>query len=124
MPVELDALAEQVAEHGPQAMLVTVSDGARPHAVAVEVTWEDGRLRAGAGNRTSANVTARPDVSVLWPTLTPGAYSLIVDGHASVEGAAVVVAPSRAVLHRTPVGSSGADPDPSAPSCITVLHHA
>lgn len=122
MPVDLDALAEQVAAHGPQAMLVTVSDGERPHAVAVEVTWDAGRLRTGAGNRTSANVDARPDVSVLWPTLSPGAYSLIVDGHATVEGTEVVVAPSRAVLHRTPVGSSGADP--SAPSCITVLHHA
>jgi len=71
VPVELEALADQVAEHGPQAMLVTVSDGARPHAVAVEVTWEDGRLRAGAGNRTSANVTAWSPISFLLSSRAP-----------------------------------------------------
>jgi hypothetical protein len=58
-------------------------------------------------------------VSLLWPSLVPGSYSLIVDGDASLDGAEVVVRPSRAVRHRTPVGTSGADPD--APSCITVL---
>ncbi len=122
MPVELEALAEQVAAHGPQALLLTVNEHDRPHAVAVEVSVDGDRLRAGAGSRTAANVARRPGVSLLWPSLVPGTYSLIVDGSASVDGSEVVVEPSRAVRHRTPVGSSGADPD--APSCITVLHHA
>lgn len=122
MPVELEALAEQVAAHGPQALLLTVNEHDRPHAVAVEVSVEGARLRAGAGSRTAANVTRRPGVSLLWPSLEPGSYSLIVDGDARIDAAEVVVEPTRAVRHRTPVGSSGADPD--APSCITVLHHS
>lgn len=119
VPVELEALAEQVSLHGPQALLLTVSELDRPHAVAVEVTFEAGRLRAGAGSRTAANVARRPGVSLLWPSLVAGSYSLIVDGDAAIDGAEVVVEPHRAVRHRTPVGSSGADPD--APTCITVL---
>jgi len=122
VPVELEVLAEQVGVYGPQALLLTVNEDDRPHAVAVEVRFDAGRLRAGAGSRTAANIVRRAGVSVVWPSLVPGTYSLIVDGSASVEGSEVVVEPSRAVRHRTPVGSSGADPD--APSCITVLHHA
>ena len=121
-PVELEALSEQVEAHGAQALLLTVNEDDRPHAVAVEVTWDDGRLRAGAGSRTAANIARRPGVSVVWPSLVPGTYSLIVDGEASVEGVEVVVQPGRAVRHRTPVGTSGADPD--APSCITVLQRS
>lgn len=119
VPVALEALADEVAARLPQALLLSVNEDDRPHAVAVEVTWDAGRLRVGAGSRTSANVSRRPGVTVLWPALEPGAYSLIVDGSADVEGAEAVVTPSRAVLHRTPVGTSDADPD--APSCITVL---
>ena len=122
MPVELEALAEQVAVHGPQALLLTVNEHDRPHAVAVEVSVEGGRLRAGAGSRTAANVARRPGVSLLWPSLAPGSYSLIVDGDARLDAAEVVVEPTRAVRHRTPVGASGADP--GAPGCITVLHHS
>lgn len=119
VPVELEALADEVAARRPQALLLSVNEDERPHAVAVEVTWDAGRLRVGAGSRTSANVAGRPGVTVLWPALEPGAYSLIVDGSATVEGSEAVVTPGRAVLHRTPVGAGGADPD--APSCITVL---
>lgn len=119
VPVELGALAEQVSLNGPQALLLTVNEDDRPHAVAVEVVWDAGRLRTGAGSRTAANIARRPGVSILWPCLEPGAYSLIVDGDATVEDSEVVVEPARAVRHRTPVGTSGTDPD--APSCITVL---
>ena len=122
VPVELEALAGEVASAGAVAMLVTVNEDDRPHAVAVDVRWEDGALHAGAGSRTAANVARRPGVSIVWPTLVPGEYSLIVDGSATVAGTEVVVTPERAVRHRTPVGASGADPD--APSCITVLRPA
>lgn len=119
IPVELEALEQEVAARGPLALLVTVNDDASPHAVAVEVRWDAGRLRAGAGSRTGGNAGRRPGVTLLWPTLEAGAYSLIVDGTAKLEDGEVVVSPGRAVLHRSPVGASGADPD--APSCITVL---
>ena len=119
IPVGLEALAGEVATSGAVAMLVTVNEDDRPHTVAVSVAFDAGRLRAGAGSRTAGNVARRPGVSLVWPALVPGEYSLIVDGTAVVVGGEVLVTPERAVRHRTPVGASGADPD--APSCITVL---
>jgi hypothetical protein len=87
--------------------------------VSVRVGWRDGDLVVGAGNRTKANVGARPDVSLLWPALPGSGYSLIVDGTAAVEAGdaedQLAITPSRAVLHRTPEG------DPNSPSCVTVL---
>ena len=57
--MELEALAGEVAASGTVAMLVTVNEDDRPHAVAVDVRWHDGTLRPGAGSRTAANVARR-----------------------------------------------------------------
>ncbi len=119
--MRLEALAGAIESYGSAALLITVNDDDRPHSVAVEVAWDPvaGVLRMGAGSRTAANVGRRPGVSVVWPALAPGDYSLIVDGTATARGGELVVTPDQAVRHRTPVRDSGADPD--APSCITVL---
>jgi len=118
VPVELGELRDRVAGYGPAAFLVTVNDVGRPHVVSVNVAFEDGELVAGAGRTTSANVAARPGVTLLWPPSADG-YSLIVDGPAAVRAAAdgpvIAIAPNRAVLHRT-VTAPG-----DGPSCITVL---
>jgi hypothetical protein len=120
--VELSALVERVEEYGPIAYLVTVGADALPHVVSVTVTWADtdgGGLLVGAGRHTSANVGVHPTVTLLWPASPGGAYGLIVDGSATVQGegasAQLAIAPTAAVLHRTPAG------DPGEPSCITVL---
>ncbi len=57
-----------------------------------------------AGKSSCANASARPNVSLLWPPATVDDYSLIVDGHASVDGSTVRVVPSRAVRHRPAPG--------------------
>ena len=104
-------LAQQIAEYGPIAFLVTVGESGRPHVVSVEVAWDGGAVVVtGAGPTTATNAAARPDVTLVWSPRS--AYSLIVDGRA--EGMLRVV-PTRAVLHRTPEG------DPGAPNCVTVL---
>jgi len=90
--------------------------------VAGDATSSFSAAASASGSRTAANVARRPGVSLVWPMLVPGEYSLIVDGTAVVVGGEVLVTPERAVRHRTPVGASGADPD--APTCqlVDVCH--
>ena len=108
-----DELARRIDEYGPIAFLVTVGEAGRPHVVSVEVVWDGEAVAvAGAGPTTAANATARPDVTLVWSPRS--AYALIVDGRAS-GATGLRVAPTRAVLHRTPEG------DPAAPNCVTVL---
>jgi hypothetical protein len=118
-PVATAALADRIEELGPVAYLVTVGPEGAPHVVAVEVGWDGDRLVVGAGRHTSANASARPTVSLVWAAPPGAGYCLIVDGearaHAGTPPAALVVEPTRAVLHRTPEG------DPTSPSCITLL---
>lgn len=98
--VDLDELGQHLARHG-FAYLLTVGDDLRAHAVAVQPTLEDGGLlMTGLGRRTSDNLAARPDVSLVWPPHEPHGYSLIVDGHATVIDATARVEPAHAVLHR------------------------
>jgi hypothetical protein len=121
IPVELESLAEHIEQFGSIAHLVTVGADSRPHVVSVRVSWQQADLVVGAGRQTSANVTQRPHVTLLWPGAPGGAYALIVDGVAApVSDAepALRITPVAAVLHRTPAG------DQSAPSCITVLARA
>lgn len=116
VPVELAELAKRVEEFGSVAYLFSVNPDGLPHVVAVRASWDGDALIVGAGKRTSANVVTRPAVTLLWPARPGEGYSLIVDGTAQpVPDERLTIAPSGAVLHRTPDG------DPSAPSCVTVL---
>jgi hypothetical protein len=99
IPVGLEALAGTIEEFG-FAYLLTVSDDLRAHAVAVTPQWGVGVLTMAGGRRTTANATARPAVSLVWPPVEPGGYSLIVDGDAAVDGDVVTFRPVKAVLHR------------------------
>jgi hypothetical protein len=105
------------------AYLVTVDDEYRVHTVTVEPELRDGVLDVGLiRGRTRNNVENRSDVTLLWPPLEPGGYSLIVDGRAQVAQVAdsgddtvqLAVVPTRALLHRN------ADPDNpgSAKGCL------
>ncbi|MEO1063246.1 MAG: hypothetical protein AAFZ07_17670 [Actinomycetota bacterium] len=104
IPVDLDALADTIAERGPVAFFLTGGPDGRPHATHATVELDGGVLRVGAGRKTARNATDRPAVSFLWPPAEEGGYSLIVDGDAVVEGdegeRVAVVTPSFAVLHR------------------------
>lgn len=103
--VPIDQLFEQVDGWG-FGYLLTVSDGGRPHLIALRPIIHgerDGRrLRFDAdGRRACRNAAARPDVSIVFP---PGehsdGYSLVVDGTAIVVDRYVDVRPTSAVLHR------------------------
>jgi hypothetical protein len=115
---ELAGLAERIEEFGVVAYLITVGDDGRPHVVSVRVVWDNGDLVVGAGRHTLVNVEKRPEVTLLWPAHPGSGYGLIVDGTAApIRDAepALAIAPTSAVLHRTPEG------DLSSPSCITLL---
>ena len=110
--VELGEIRAVAAEQAPFAYLLTVSDDARSHAVAITPDIGADTITCDAGNRSCANAGERPNISLLWPPARPGDYSLIVDGHAAVEGSTVTVTPARAVRHR-PVPGGGSDCAPA-----------
>jgi hypothetical protein len=106
--VELGEVRAVAAEQAPFAYLLTVSADASAHAVAITPNIGAEVITCDAGNRSCANARERPNVSLLWPPATPDDYSLIVDGHAAVEGSTVTITPARAVRHR-PAPGGGSD---------------
>src|SRR5918996_5262053 len=105
IPISLGELPEVAARYGATPYLLTVGRDAVPHAASVAVAWTDGRLVAGAGRHSAANIQENDQVALLWPPIEPGGHSLIVDGwgdlRPSRSGLEVVIQPSRAVLHVT-----------------------
>src|SRR5436190_15604925 len=126
IPVPLTELAGTMARFGSVPYLLTVGPDATPHAASVTVEWSPpeaplkapdhpeaplkapddvGNLLVGAGRRTAANIRANEALALLWPPLSPGDYTLIVDGTGSIreEGPhlVVVIKPTSAVLHVT-----------------------
>jgi hypothetical protein len=80
VPVGLDQLRSEAAKYGDVPYLLTVSDDGRPHAVSVRVGWEQDEFRLSGGTRSRANASTRPEVTLLWPAIEDGGFSLIVDG--------------------------------------------
>ncbi len=105
--VPIDDLAGVVESQMGWCYLLTVSDAGQARVLAVAPSFapeaSDRTLCFDVGGGTAANVTARPDCTLLWPPATPEAMSLIVDGTASVVGSTVRFAPTSAVKHRSAV---------------------
>jgi len=100
IPVEIPKLADVMKRYRFAYLLTTPAHGA-PHAVAVVPSLEDGVLVVdGVGRRTRENLLARPVVGLVWPPRDASDYSLIVDGHATLDGETLQISPTRAVLHR------------------------
>lgn len=111
--VPLDQLSAAVNEFGPVAYLLSSGGDGRPRAVSVAVTTVDGRLQASIGGRTAANIDTQSLISLLWPRVGDGPFSLIVDGEAELlaspaanpGGAIVSIRPTSAVRHRTAIAT-------------------
>ena len=100
--VDLDRLAVTLVDFT-FAYLVTVGDDCRAHTVAVDPTLTDGVIDVGpVGGHTRGNAAIHDSVTLVWPPSQDGGYTLIVDGHARLDGGGdtLRVVPSRAVLHR------------------------
>ncbi len=108
IPVAIDDLAAAIGEYS-WAYLLTVRDDLRPHIVAVTPSWDGQQLVIDVGRGTARNAAERPSISLCYPPVDDGGYSLIVDGEATVEGEAMVrFAPTGAVMHRpAPEGFTG-----------------
>lgn len=107
MKVELGELEARIGGFG-FAYLVTVADEGPAHVLAVmpEVT-DAGLLVGGIGKHSVGNATARPGVTLVWPPVEDGGYSLIVDGTATVGDSELTVIPTKAILHRPAPGADG-----------------
>jgi hypothetical protein len=104
--VDLAALRAQIEDRSRAPYVLTVSPDGRPHAVAIITRWDGDSLILEPGNRTAANATDRPVVSLVWPPDASDGYSLIVDASVTAVDAPgdghnrLVLAPTKAVLHR------------------------
>ncbi len=102
IPVAIDDLAAATVDYG-WAYLLTVRDDLRPHIVAVTPTWDDGDLVMDVGRGTSRNAGERPSITLCYPPVDDGGYSLIIDGTAASADAdtgSIRFVPTGAVLHR------------------------
>lgn len=103
IPVDLEALRDELAAHERPAYLATAGDEGGPHLVSVFLTWADGAFEAACGGTTARNLAQRRAVSVVVPPNEAGGYSLIFDATGEiVDGPprAVRLTPTKAVLHR------------------------
>ena len=106
--VPLDELAGRIAQRG-AGYLLTAADGGRPHVLHLNFGVDGVVLRAEVGRSAVANITAQPEVSLLWPASDDQTYSLIVDATATIEHdsaagddapATAVITATGAILHR------------------------
>ena len=101
IPVDVAAVPDAITCFGSHALLISNSIAGPPRVSSVIVTVHGHHLAMEAGHKTRANVTERPDVTLVWTAPDEPDYCLIVDGTArqgSLE--TFVVQPTSAVLHR------------------------
>lgn len=107
VPVAVGDLGQALTDYAAGYLLTTA--GGRIKAVTVEPQVEDdGTLVVqGPGRGSSANVADNPQVTLVFPPLAQRGYTLLVDGTAVLDGDAVRVTPTGAVLHRPASHSDG-----------------
>lgn len=103
--VELSDLPDTLAPY-PWGYVVTVGPDLRAHVLAVPTRFHGGVFVFEAGRSTRANAAARPEVTLVFPSVEPHGYSLLVDGNAVVHDHGVEVLPAKAVLHRPAITAS------------------
>ena len=113
-------IGNQMERFGATAYVVTVRDDATAHIAHLTMRLDGDVLRCGASRSAAANVTVRPNISVLWPPYEPGGYSMIVDVVAQTipgtDGPELELRPTSGVLHRpatpaTPASDTGCESD-------------
>lgn len=98
--VNMETLADRLGSYG-FAYLITIGADEHIHTSPVHPVIAGARLTVpGTSPRARTNANGHPGVSLVWPPVEDGGYSLIVDGQASTADDTLQIAPSRAVLHR------------------------
>lgn len=101
-------LYEAIAQYGADAYLLTMSaDG--PHTSHVSVVQEGDRLQCALSKSAARNIEGQPSVSLLWPPIEKGGYSIVINAKATkAKGHTIPVATlalTKAVFHRAGVRS-------------------
>jgi hypothetical protein len=110
-------LARAIRRHR-LAYLITVDGDGRAHVATATPAVVGGHLCVpGLGRGSRAAVATRPAVTLLWPPAEAHGHSLIVDGVGELRGDDLIVAPTRAVLHR-PAAEPSSDADGCRADCI------
>jgi len=115
-------LREAIDQYGADAYLLTMSaDG--PHTSHVSVVPEGDLLTCALSKSAARNIDSHPSVSLLWPPLEKGGYSIVINANATKteanDGPMAALALTKAVFHRPGVRSEpGAGPCPS--DCKTI----
>ena len=97
--VPLEDLASTLQQY-PWGYLVTVDSAGRARVLAVPTVWRNGVLWAEAGRSSRENAQRQPEITLTFPGTDGTAYSLVVDGRASVTADGIEITPLAAVLHR------------------------
>ena len=113
IPVEIDKLAEALADRGAGYLLTASADG-RVKAVTVEPTLTDGVLRCPLSRGSARNLEAQPVATLLFPPAEPRGHTLLVDGTAAAGDDGITFTPESAVLHRP---ADHADGPPAPGGC-------
>src|SRR5690349_4496429 len=99
--VRPDELQPVLADFDAGYLLTVDPATARVKVVSVRPTLVNGVLIvAGPGRGSLANVRANAAVTLVWPPMAAGGFSLIVDGSAECSGDDVRVTPTGGVLHK------------------------
>lgn len=122
IPVDLDALRDELAAHERPAYLATTGDDGPPHLVSTYLTWSSGAFEAECGRTSAMNLASHPTASLVVPPNEVGGYSLIIDARADrvdLEARTARLVPVKAVLHR-PATAPGAGADGCGHDCKPV----
>jgi len=122
IPVDLDALRDELSTHERPAYLATTGREGPPHLVSTYLRWVDGAFEAECGRTSATNLADRPTASLVVPPNEVGGYSLIIDARADAiapEGRTARLVPVKAVLHR-PAAVPGAGADGCGHDCKPV----
>ena len=119
------SLHDAIAEYGTDAYLLTISaDG--PHTSHVSVAQDGGQLTCALSKSAARNIDGQPCVSLLWPPLEKGGYSIVMNAKAAKTGADGVpmatLSLTKAVFHRPGVpqaGSTGPCPSDCKPISLS-----
>lgn len=100
VPIAVEDIGKALTDYG-AGYLLTTSRG-RVKVVSVEPRMREVAVLVvpTPGHGTSANIAANPQVTLVFPPLAQGGFTLLVDGTAELVGDDVVVTATSAVLHR------------------------
>lgn len=99
IPVQISELEATLADFGAGYLLTADAEG-RVKVVSIVPTWTDGRVTCAPSRGSARNLAVNPHATLVFPPLSAGGMSLLVDGSGVADDEGIAVTPTSAVLHR------------------------